>query len=87
LRETESLEQRVGRIAAATSPPLSIIFTIHLLKRLSPISYPKLDPQLKENDYTITVKKVTAKARNAEKVKKVEHFPKPSVFLRFFPPD
>jgi hypothetical protein len=28
---------------------------------------------------------VTAKARDAEKVKKVEYFPKLGVFLRFFP--
>jgi hypothetical protein len=28
---------------------------------------------------------VTAKARDAEKVKKVKYLPKPGVFLRFFP--
>jgi hypothetical protein len=46
-----------------------------------------LDPQQTEkNGYTVTAKKVTAKVCEAEKVKKVEHFPKPGVFLRFFPP-
>jgi hypothetical protein len=30
---------------------------------------------------------VTAQARDAEKVKKVEYFPKPGVFLRFIPPN
>jgi hypothetical protein len=45
----------------------------------------KLDPQLKGTNYIVPIKKVTAKAHEAEKVKKVERFPKPGVFLRFFP--
>jgi hypothetical protein len=46
----------------------------------------KHGPQRKENDYPVPVKKLTTKASEAEKVKKVEHFPKPGVFSRFFPP-
>jgi hypothetical protein len=30
---------------------------------------------------------VTAQVREAENVKKVEYFPKPGGFLRFFPPN
>jgi hypothetical protein len=54
---------------------------------ISPPSGAKLDPQLKGNGYTVPAKKVTAKAHDAEKVKKVEHFPKPDIFLRFFTPN
>jgi hypothetical protein len=40
-----------------------------------PSRYPKLDPQLKSD----------RKGAQRRKVKKVENFPKPGVFLRFFP--
>jgi hypothetical protein len=49
----------------------------------SPHPVTKLNSQLKKNDYTVTVKKVIAKPGNAEKVKKVERFPKPGVFYVF----
>jgi hypothetical protein len=42
---------------------------------------------VKGNGYTVPAKKVTTKARNAEKVEKDEYFPKPDVFLRSFPPN
>jgi hypothetical protein len=45
---------------------------------------PKLDLQLKENAYTVPVKKVTAKVREAEKVKKLNIFQNRVFFYVFF---
>jgi hypothetical protein len=73
------------RRAITISKPEPGLFSRLCRRGTNPLSESKLDPQLKENVYTVTVKKLTAKAREAEKPKKVAHFPKPDVFFRFFP--